>query len=116
MADIFWWNVRGLKANFEELRLWCRQYSSQIGAVQEWQLRENKVINLNGFSGITKSSPGNGATGVSMYKHKSFLFSEIKPDTDLQAVAVSVSAKKLQQFVIFTCHHYPAVGSCGCRN
>ena len=51
--------------------------------------------NLTGFSSITKSSPGDNATGgVSLYINKSVLFSEIKLDTDLQAVAVRVSVKK----------------------
>ncbi|WP_419648222.1 hypothetical protein, partial [Thiolapillus sp.] len=53
------------------------------------------IINLTGFSGLTKSSPGDNATGgVTLYIHKSVLFSEIQLDTDLQAVAVRVSAKK----------------------
>ena len=55
----------------------------------------DKIIHLNGFSGITKSSPGDNATGgATLYINKSVLFSEIKLDTDLQAVAVRVSAKK----------------------
>ena len=60
------------------------------------QLRENKVINSNGSVGKTKCSPDDYSTGgVSIYikklYKKSCLFSEIKLDTDLQAVAVSVS-------------------------
>ena len=95
MTDIIQWNVRTLRANVEELRLLCNQYNPQIVAVQECQLRKDKIINLTGFSGITKSSPGDNATGgVTLYIHKSVLFSEIKLDTDLQAVAVRVSAKK----------------------
>ena len=89
MTNIIKWNVRGLRANFEELRLLCNQY------MQECQLRKDKIINLTGFSGLTKSSPGDNATGgVTLYVHKSVLFSEIKLDTDLQAVAVRVPAKK----------------------
>uniref|UniRef100_UPI003AF84051 endonuclease/exonuclease/phosphatase family protein n=1 Tax=Thiolapillus sp. TaxID=2017437 RepID=UPI003AF84051 len=95
MTNIIQWNVRGLRANFEELRLLCNQYNPQIVAVQECQLRKDKIINLTGFSGLTKSSPGDNATGgVTLYVNKSVLFSEIKLDTDLQAVAVRVSAKK----------------------
>ena len=95
MTNIIQWNVRGLRANFEELRLLCNQYNPQIVAVQECQLRKDKIINLTGFSGRTKSSPGDNATGgVTLYVNKSVLFSEIKLDTDLQAVAVGVSAKK----------------------
>ncbi|WP_419598532.1 endonuclease/exonuclease/phosphatase family protein, partial [Thiolapillus sp.] len=95
MTNIIQWNVRGLRANFEELRLLCNQYNPQIVAVQECQLRKDKIINLTGFSGLTKSSPGDIATGgVILYVNKSVLFSEIKLDTDLQAVAVRVSAKK----------------------
>ena len=63
--------------------------------MQKCQLRKDKIIKLTGFSGITKSSPGDNATGgVTLYIDKSVLFSEIKLDTDLQAVAVRVSAKK----------------------
>ena len=63
--------------------------------MQECQLRKDEIINLTGFSGITKSSHGDNATGiVTLYIDKSVLFSEIKLDTDLQAVAVRVSAKK----------------------
>ena len=92
MTDIIQWNVRDLRAIFEELRLLCNQYNPQIVALQERQLRKDKIINLTGFSGITKSSPGDNATGgITLYINKSVLFSEIKLDTDLQAVAVSVS-------------------------
>ena len=63
--------------------------------MQECQLRKDKIINLTVFSDITKSSPGDNATGgVNLYINKSVLFSEIELDTDLQAVAVRVSAKK----------------------
>ena len=95
MADIIQWNVGGLEANFEELRLLCNQYNLQAVAVQECQLRKDRIINLTGFSGITKSSPGDNATGgVTLYINKPVLFSEIKLNTDLQAFAVRVSAKK----------------------
>ena len=60
--------------------------------MQECQLRKDKMINLTGFSGIVESSPGDNATGgITLYINKSVLFSEIKLDTDLQAVGVSVS-------------------------
>ena len=92
MTNIIQWNVRGLRANFEELRLLCYQYNPQIVALQERQLRKDKITNLTVFSGITKSSPGDNATGgITLYINKSVLFSEIKLDTDLQAVGVSVS-------------------------
>ena len=95
MADIMQWNVRGLKANSEELRVLCNQYNPQVVAVQKCQLRKDKIINLTFFfSGITKPSSGDNATGgVTLYINKSVLFSEIKLDTDLQAVADRVSAK-----------------------
>ena len=84
MTNIIQWNVRGLQANFEELRLLCNQYNPHIVAVQKCQLRNDKIINLTGFSGLSKSSPGDNATGdVTLYVNKSVLFSEIKLDTDL---------------------------------
>ena len=95
MTNIIQCNVRGLRANFEELRLLCNQYNPQIVAVQECQLRKDKIINLTGFSGLTKSSPGDNATGgATLSDNTSVLFREITLDTDLQAVAVRVSAKK----------------------
>ena len=95
MADVVQWNVRGLRANFEELRLLCNHYNPQVVAVQEFQLRKDKIMNLTVFSGLTKSSSGDNATGgVTLYINKSVLFSEIELNTDLQAVAVRVSARK----------------------
>ena len=95
MAYIVQSNIRGLRANFEELRLLCNQYNPQVVAVLECQLRKDKIINLAGFSGITKSSPRDNATGgVTLYINKSVLFNEIEFDTDLQAIAVRVSTKK----------------------
>ena len=53
MADIIQWNVHGLRASFEELRLLFNQYNPQVVAMQECQLRNGK-INLTGFTGIPK--------------------------------------------------------------
>ena len=82
---IIQWHLRGLRANFEELQLLCKQHNPKIVPVRECQLRENKVISF--CFGITKSSPHDISTGgVSINVTKSCLFSEIKLDTDLQAM------------------------------
>ena len=92
-----------LTARFDELRLLCKQYKPQVVAVQECQLRTDTVLICFFcccffscfFWCNKKSSPGDNATGgVTLYISESFLFSEIKLDIDLQAVAVRVSAKK----------------------
>ena len=44
MADIIHWNVRGLRANFEELRLLCNQYNPQVVSVQECQLQKIQLL------------------------------------------------------------------------
>ena len=68
MADIIQWNIRGLWANYEELRFVCNQYNPRIVAVQERQVGKDKIIDLNGFSGLTKRSHGENATGgVTLY-------------------------------------------------
>ena len=83
MADIIQWNIHGIRSNIEKLQLLCKQYKPLVVAVQEWQLWKNKVINLNGFVGITKSSVDDNSTGdVSIYVNKFCLFSEIKLDAD----------------------------------
>ena len=72
--------------------------------MQECQLRKDEIINLTGFSGITKRSPGDSSTGgVTLCINNSVLFSEIELDTDLQAVAVRVSAKKT--FIVCNVYH-----------
>ena len=43
------WNVRGIRSNIEELQLLCKQCKPLIVAEQEYQLGENKVINLDVF-------------------------------------------------------------------
>ena len=47
--------LRGLREHSEELRLLCNQYNPQVVGVLEYQVRKDKIINLTGFSGITKS-------------------------------------------------------------
>ena len=69
---------------------------------------KDKIVNLTGFSGITKSSLGDNATGdVTLYINKSDLLSEIELDTDMQAVAVRVSAKKT--LTVCNVHHPPSL-------
>ena len=62
----------------------------------ECQLRENKVIDLNVFIDITRTSPGDTSTErVSLYINKSCLFSEINL-TLICRLSLSVSAKKTE--------------------
>ena len=63
MADIIQWNICGISSNIEELQLFCKQYKPRVVVVQECQLRKNKVIKLNVFVGITKSSVDDNSTG-----------------------------------------------------
>ena len=73
----------------------CERYKPQIAAVQECQLRGHKVINLNGFFGITKSAIEDNSTGrVSIYI-KTNLVCLVKLNQRLICrLSLSVSAKK----------------------
>ena len=68
LAGLIQWNIRGIRSDTEELQLLRKP---QVVAVQECQLRENKVINSNGSVAMTKSSPDDNSTGgVSIYIKK----------------------------------------------
>ena len=63
--------------------------------MQECQVQKDKFINLAVFFWYNKKFTWRHATGgVTLYVNKFVLFSEIELDTDLQAVAVRVPAKK----------------------
>ena len=63
--------------------------------MQECQLQKDKFINLAVFFWYNKKFTWRHATGgVTLYVNKFVLFSEIELDTDLQSIAVRMSAKK----------------------
>ena len=94
MACFLQWNIRGLQANYEELRLLTARYSPKVIALQETKLIKDKKIQLKGYEDFYKYSPsGDPVWGVCLYVNKSCLHSPIDLDTPLQALATRVSGE-----------------------
>ena len=62
MADILQWNIRGLRANFEELQCLAKHFHPSVLALQECMLAEPQEITLNTYQGIFKHSSSGSAT------------------------------------------------------
>ena len=86
------WNCRGLRANYEELLLICKNYKPVVVGLQETHLQPSVKTNVAGYSFLRKDShSGTSIHGVALLISSSVLFSEVKLDTPLQAVAARVS-------------------------
>ena len=95
MAVLLQWNIRGLQANFEELKLLANTYKPNVIALQETQLSEGKVIPFTGYSPFFKYCPsGSAVGGCCLYVSNSCLESEVALKTSLQAIARRVTLHK----------------------
>jgi len=96
---IIHWNIRGFKANFEELVLLCNRFQPSIVGLQETFLKTSSNATLKSFNVFRKCSPtGNAVGGAALLIKKNILFSEVILNTRLQAVAARVSLKKTITF------------------
>ncbi len=87
------WNIRGLRANREELELLINKYSPAAICLQEVMLKED---NLQTFKNYTHyyccTDSGRGGSGLLVKNN--YFHSEIKLKTSLQAVAVHITIKQ----------------------
>ena len=92
-------NLRGFKANFEELALLSRRYKPAVFGLQEKIFTNSKTPSFSGFNILTKKSLNDRATGgLALLINKSYLFSEVHLNTPLQAVAARVTLNKVVTF------------------
>ena len=92
MATLLQWNIRGLRANWEDLQI-LLQNSPVVVSLQETLLTSDSA-NLNNYNTINKFSSVNGGRGVSLSIRKDILFKPIVLDTALEAVAAQISLAK----------------------
>ena len=96
MADILQWNVRGLRARAEELKVLLRDHDPGILCLQETKLGDG-MFNLGLNYSLYRSAPPAGDRakgGAAVAVHKRLQHSAIALNTNLQAVAVRVTLEK----------------------
>ena len=92
---IIQWNIRGLRANYKDLEILCKEKDPSAICLQETMLQEKINISLTKYNILRKDSKSDSANGgVALFINQSFLFSEVALDTPLQAVAARVSLHK----------------------
>ena len=89
---IIQWNCRGLKANFNEVRLLLSTYAPSVFCLQETFLKDSN-ISLKGYNlfNFINENTDRASGGSSLAVNNKLPHSQIDLDTQLQAVAVQVS-------------------------
>ena len=95
MTSIIQWNCRGLRNNFEELQQLIAYNNAIAACLQETFLKVDEQITLRGYTAYNKVGDGERAAGgSSVFIKNSIPHKEIDLNTQLQAVAVSISLHK----------------------
>ena len=90
------WNCRGLRPRYEELILLLTLLRPSVFCLQETYLKAEDTFTFKGFNTYNHihSDCLRASDGSSIFVHSSCPQREIKLNTDLQAVAVSVTLEK----------------------
>ena len=97
-TKILQWNCRGIKVNFNELKLLCKEHNPLAFALQETHLKESDNITFrsydmyNTYSPIDENDRAKG--GSSLFVKQGIIHSHISLNTKLQAVAVRITLHK----------------------
>ena len=95
MTSIIQWNCRGLRNNLEEFQKLVADNNAIAACLQETFLKANELITLRGYTAYNKVGDGERAAGgSSLFIKNSVPHKEITLNTQLQAVAVSISLHK----------------------
>ena len=85
--SVIQWNIRGLRANYEELVLLLNEQNPSVLALQETLIPKGKDFSLSGFTVISD----NIDRGVALCIKNSILSTPLKLNTPLEAVAAKLS-------------------------
>ena len=111
-SDIVQWNPRGIRNKLRELEILAEYTRALLFCIQETKLPEDGTITLRGFKAFYKNKilgPGEIAHGgVAILASNKYSSSEIKLNTNLQAVAISIKLFKR----ITICSLYCPPGPC----
>ena len=95
MASILQWNCRGLRNNFEELIKLISDNNIIVACLQETFLKSNDTCNIRGYTAYHKIGDGEKAAGGSSVLIKNSIpQKQIPLNTNLQAIAVSITLHK----------------------
>ena len=94
---ILQWNCRGLKANYEEILLLLKDYEPAALCLQETHLKDTDNISIRNYTAFHTFSANNerAAGGVSIFINNNAPHSHITLNTNLQAVAVSITLHRV---------------------
>ena len=98
------WNCRGFRKNIDEIKNLMHDHDPTVFCFQETFLRASKVINFRRYSSYhnySLSTDDRAIGGSSILVKNSVVHREIKLDTTLQAVAISLSLNKTLLSVAF---------------
>ena len=90
---IIQWNCRGLKAKYEETLLLPKDYEPAALCLQETHLKDRDTISIRNYTAFHAFSANNerAAGGVAIFINSNGPHSHIPLNTNLQAVAVSIT-------------------------
>ena len=97
MADIIQWNCRGLRANIDEIQRLSRDLKPSIICLQETLANSETTIPFRQYSTYNKYGPSEGRSSggvATMISHKT-PHQHLDLDTELQAVAVTVTLHRV---------------------
>ena len=94
---IIQWNCRGLKANYEETILLLKDYEPAALRLQETHLKDTDNVSIRNYNAFHAFSANNerAASGVSIFINNNAPHSHIPLNTNLQAVAVSITLHRV---------------------
>ena len=94
---ILQWNCRGLKANYEETLLLLKDYEPAALCLQETHLKDTDNVSIRNYTAFNTFSANNerAAGGVSIFINNNAPHSHIPLNTNLQAVAVSITLHRV---------------------
>lgn len=91
------WNCRGLKPNYNEILLLLNTHNPAVMCLQETFLKQSDNITLKNYSMFNHivDNADKATGGASIIVNNKVLHSEIPLNTELQAVAVSVTLHRV---------------------
>lgn len=101
-AEVIQWNICGLRGRLPEFQLITNEYNPKILALQETMFDDTKYYDkLNGsrYKWYLKPGPVKIRNGVAIAIDKNIPHSEIKLQTDLQAIACRTMGKNATTYV-----------------
>ena len=93
-GSILQWNIRGLRGNLEQLHLLIRTFIPAVLVLQETLIYDKSPCGISGYNHSIFLPVSEHCRGVSIYTHHSILTSPVQLNTNLNAVACTVSLHK----------------------